>query len=132
MITNKNRIRTRSEKTNSLIEVPILPEAMKVLKKYDYELPKISEQNYNKGIKKVLEKLKVNRKLEQHDYQPIHQIASSHLAKKSFISYCLNSKNLSPIQVSKITGANVETILRYCASADMDEIEMKLLNTKQK
>ena len=38
MITNKNRIRTRSEKTNSLIEVPILPEAMKVLKKYGSEL----------------------------------------------------------------------------------------------
>ncbi|MEM6642136.1 MAG: phage integrase SAM-like domain-containing protein [Bacteroidota bacterium] len=128
MISPSGRLKTRAGKTKTPIETPLVLQAKVVLEKYSYELPKISEQNYNKGIKKVLKKLGINRKLEQFDYKAVFEIASSHLAKKSFISYCLNSKALSPIQVSKITGTKVETILRYYAGAEMEEIEKKLLN----
>lgn len=126
MINDKNRIRTRAFKTHTVIEVPILPEAQTILDKYEMKLPKVSEPNYNKGIKKVFKEVGIDRKIESHGFAPIHEIASSHLAKKTFISYCLNEKKLSPIEVSKITGTNVDTVLRYYASASIDEIESKL------
>ena len=54
----------RSAKTDEAIKLPILPEAEEILLKYDYQLPFISDQKYNKAIKDFLKELDFDRKLK--------------------------------------------------------------------
>jgi len=48
---DKSMILMQATKTDEAIKLPILPEAEEILSKYDYKLPFISDQKYNKAIK---------------------------------------------------------------------------------
>ena len=42
-----------TQKTKQLVMIPILPELQTILKKYDYVLPRVCPQEFNRTIKKV-------------------------------------------------------------------------------
>ena len=54
---DRSMIIMRATKTDEAIKLPILPEAEEILSKYDYKLPFISDQKYNKAIKDFLKEL---------------------------------------------------------------------------
>ena len=53
-------------KTGSNFFTPILPPAMKILKKYDYKLPKISNQKLNDYLHLIQADLKINKNITCH------------------------------------------------------------------
>lgn len=53
-------------KTGSNYFTPILPPAMKILKKYDYKLPKISNQKLNDYLHVIQADLKINKNITCH------------------------------------------------------------------
>lgn len=59
-------IRGERLKTGSTFFTPILRPAMKVLEKYDFQLPKISNQKANDYLHLIQEKLKINKNLTFH------------------------------------------------------------------
>ncbi len=54
--TTKNNqlyLKIRLQKTDELVNFPVLKSAEDILKKYNYQLPEIIEQTYNEGIKEL-------------------------------------------------------------------------------
>ena len=116
----------RSAKTDEAIKLPILPEAEEILLKYDYEPPFISDQKYNKAIKDFLKELDFDRKIESQDFAPLYEVCTSHIARKTFLSYLINVKKLSAPEVKEITGTSADTIYKHYAGADVAEIAKKM------
>ena len=123
---DKSMIIMRATKTDEAIRLPILPEAEDILLKYDYELPFISDQKYNKAIKDFLKELDFDRKIESQDFAPLYEVCTSHIARKTFLSYLINVKKLSAPEVKEITGTSADTIYKHYAGADVAEIAKKM------
>ena len=116
----------RSTKTDEAIVSPILSEAEEILLKYDYQPPFISDQKYNRSIKDFLKELDFDRKIESQDFAPLHEVCTSHIARKTFLSYLINVKKLSAPEVKEITGTSADTIYKHYAGADVAEIAKKM------
>lgn len=69
----------RRKKTDIQFVIPVLPIAKKILEKYDYQLPVISNQKYNQYLKVLGDYAKMPMKLH------------SHLGRHSFACILLNS-----------------------------------------
>jgi site-specific recombinase XerD len=76
---NDDVIIKRRQKTDVQFVIPLLPLAKEILEKYDYELPIISNQAYNRYLKLLGDYCGLNKKLH------------SHLARHSFSCMLLNS-----------------------------------------
>ena len=123
---DKSMIIMRAAKTDEAIKLPILPEAEEILLKYDYEPPFISDQKYNKAIKEFLKELDFDRKIESQGFAPLYVVCTSHIARKTFLSYLINVKKLSAPEVKEITGTSADTIYKHYAGADVAEIAKKM------
>ena len=77
---DRSMIIMRATKTDEAIKLPILPEAEEILSKYDYKLPFISDQKYNKAIKDFLKELDFDGKIESQDFAPLYEVCTSHIA----------------------------------------------------
>ena len=107
--------------------IPLHKSAANLLKKNDWSIPKISEQKYNKNIKKLLKNAGIDRMLEikrnrQLIKKPIYEVFSSHDCVKTGISYYLN-EGFSPAEVAGMTGKNIDTIMKhYYPNASQNDI----------
>jgi integrase len=123
---DRSMIVIRSTKTDEAIVSPILSEAEEILLKYDYQPPFISDQKYNRSIKDFLKELYFDRKIESQDFAPLYEVCTSHIARKTFLSYLINVKKLSAPEVKEITGTSADTIYKHYAGADVAEIAKKM------
>lgn len=89
----------RRKKTNIQFVIPVLPIAKKILEKYDYQLPVISNQKYNQYLKVLGDYAKMPMKLH------------SHLGRHSFACILLNS------------GVDMKTISRTLGHSTMRTTE---------
>jgi integrase len=111
-----NKIVIEAQKTRSRMEIPITPQIRKILEKYNYELPELSEQNYRAGIKEIHRKLFPEQKVqvrEGNGYKDVHvwEEISSHDMVRTFIS--LSAEKGMPIPaIATITGKSVATLLK--------------------
>ncbi len=123
---DRSLILMQATKTDEAIKLPILPEAEEILSKYDYKLPFISDKKYNKAIKDFLKELDFDRKIESQSFAPLYEVCTSHIARKTFLSYLINVKKLSAPEVKEITGTSADTIYKHYAGADIEEIAKKM------
>lgn len=56
----------RRKKTDVRSVIPLLPEAKRILEKYDYNLPTISNQKYNSYLTEIKDICNINKKLHSH------------------------------------------------------------------
>lgn len=90
--------KTKDEGNNGQARVPLLPKALELIEKYkgvDSEgrlFPFISPQKYNDAIKDIFTKVGITRFVEvrnaktgEDEIRPINEVASSHLARRTFI-----------------------------------------------
>lgn len=89
----------RRKKTDIQFVIPVLPIAKKILEKYDYQLPVISNQKYNQYLKVLGDYAKMPMKLH------------SHLGRHSFACILLNS------------GVDMKTISRTLGHSSMRTTE---------
>lgn len=106
------------EKTNIKYTTIILPFGYEVLKKYDFQLPKISNQKYNNYIKVVAHYANIDKNLH------------THIARHTFATYCLN-KGIRIEIVSKCLGhTNLKQSQHYAKLIDstiINEFKTKIL-----
>lgn len=110
-----NKIVLEMQKTEKVVEIPITPHARKILEKYNYQLPRISEQKYRLGIKAIYKKLFPNDVIQIRDgsgYRtvPVHEEISSHDAVRTFVTLSAE-RGVSVNSIAKITGKTVKILI---------------------
>ncbi|MBN1971508.1 MAG: tyrosine-type recombinase/integrase [Candidatus Delongbacteria bacterium] len=111
-------------KVNKGVSIPLHVEAVRILKKYNYELGEQVKtlQNYNKDIKHVckeagladtIKSLKIVLSKKVKDDDQLWTLVSSHVGRSSFITNCLIS-GIPPHIVMAFTGhSKLETLSEY-------------------
>lgn len=94
-------IRSNRIKTDESFVTLLLPEAEAIAEKYNYKLPRISIQDYNKYLKTLAASIGVNIAL------------TSHMARHTFATYLIN-KGIPIESISKALGhTNTKQSMRY-------------------
>ncbi len=111
-----------SEKTRKLIKVPLSNKTLTLLKKYDYNPPKLSNQKFNKALKRVGEIAGINTPVQKVSYSgskrttikaPKYSFMSSHTARRTGITLLIEMGVPLPI-IQKLTGhSDIKTLLKY-------------------
>lgn len=116
-------IKVRDEKNNyKTLEIPLNDFSMYVLKKYDYHLPKISNQRFNDYIKEVFKTIgytdsvkktmKVGKDIIEQ-INPLYERISSHTARRSFITIMKNKKIPDKVIMSYTGHRSLEVFNKY-------------------
>ena len=113
-------------KTKKVTTIPMVgytAPALDILKKYDYQLPEISNQKFNDYIKDVAKIVGLNRMVKITRSQgnkkieiekPLHEVISSHMARRTAVTVLLNIERMPVSQVMEITGhSDFKTLQRY-------------------
>ncbi|MEK6480145.1 site-specific integrase [Catalinimonas sp. 4WD22] len=128
-----------AHKTGKFTRVPFVgycAPALNVLKKYEFELPKITNQEFNRVIKQVFAKAGLDREVIVKRYigkkeikltKPLYGFASSHMARRTAVTMLLES-GMSMLMVMKLTNhSDTRTLLKY-ENAGHDALEKALSN----
>jgi integrase len=113
-------------KTKKVTEVDLIgyaAPAMDILKKYDYQLPKISLQKFNLYLKEAAKAAGIDTQVKIRRYvgarmieisKPKHDFLGSHTARKTCVSILLNNYNMNVTHVLEITGhSDLKTLQKY-------------------
>lgn len=122
------------KKTEGLLQIPLLPQAKKILEKHDYKLPHIHKNKGNSVLKSAFKKLNLDRKVMTSSkrgsdelttrYVPLYEVISWHKARKTAITYCL-SQGISPILVQELSGhKDYRSFKKYTDLSDLLRKEM--------
>ena len=104
------------QKTKEKVIIPIRPELETILKKYNYNLPKVYEQKINKNIKEIGRLARITEMINTETIKggltvkketPKYQLIKTHTARRSG---CTNMylAGISPIDIMKISGHKSE------------------------
>lgn len=97
-------------KNDNIFYTPILPPAMEILEKYDYQLPKLSNQKLNDYLKVIKELAKINKPMTSHVAR--HSFATLSLTYDipiENVSRMMGHKDIKTTQIyAKILKKNVE------------------------
>lgn len=119
------------DKSENLHKVPISSDIIKILKKYDYKLPVISDQKTNDYVREGLKAAGLNRMVDISkkyynqkqitEKKPLHEVISIHDARKTFVSVLLEGGMPAEIVKSLSNHKTESAFKRY----------VKIDNTKQ-
>ncbi|MFZ1292306.1 MAG: tyrosine-type recombinase/integrase [Melioribacteraceae bacterium] len=128
----------RTQKTRSIIEIPLNGYALSILAKYKEwgkPLPIISNQKMNNYLKELCEKAGINEQIKIVKYQgnkrkeTLHkkyEIVGSHTARRTFISLSLE-KGMKPDVIMAITGHKsykmMQKYLKIAGTQKRDEMD---------
>ena len=97
--------------------------ALDILKKYDYQLPRISLQKFNLYLKEAAKVAGIDTLTKITRYSgdkeiimsgPKHEYLGSHTARKTCVSILLNNYNMNVTHVLEITGhSDLKTLQKY-------------------
>tara|TARA_R110002050_G_scaffold66786_4_gene144731 strand:+ start:6043 stop:7236 length:1194 start_codon:yes stop_codon:yes gene_type:complete len=125
------RIEKRAEKTDYKSFIPIAKKLKKLLEKYSWRLPKISNQKFNKNIKEICKiagfndevtrtKFLGNKKIEE--IKLFHDCVSSHTARRTFITLSAD-KNVPDHVIMAICGIRQAATLKTYKKINPDSLE---------
>jgi hypothetical protein len=119
-----------SQKTNTEVKIPVMLQISEIFKKYNDQLPVISDQNYNDYLKEVMAKaiplsrieITENRGYAVKKKQYKHEVLSSHHAIKTFVT--LMAQAGVPItSIAVIVGKKVVTLLNHYLGEDQEQAQ---------
>lgn len=126
------RIIVTQIKTKESVIIPISPKLDTYLKKYDYTIPKISNQKYNDYIKQVCKDAGIDTSIQTVYYQgnkrieeikPKYELISSHTARRTFITISLK-RGVLPETVMKVSGhRDRKSFQKYVRIAQEEAVE---------
>lgn len=91
---NSQTITYVQQKTTGIATIPYLTKPHLILTKYDGQLPPLSNQKLNKGLKKLFTYIGLTRKVAVEyskggkivrEWKPINEVVTSHIGRKTFI-----------------------------------------------
>lgn len=86
-------INIKQRKVHKAVVIPIIDYVPNILKKYNYDLPKVSSYKFNERVKELGEKIKLNQKIEivrkkgnarVTDIRKKYELMPSHTCQRSF------------------------------------------------
>ena len=86
-------INIKQRKVHKAVVIPMIDYVPEILKKYDYDLPKVSSYKFNERVKELGQKIKLNQKVEivrkkgnsrVTSVHKKHELISSHTCRRSF------------------------------------------------
>lgn len=129
-------------KVKKRITVPLVgyaSTAMDILKKYNFELPVISNQKMNDYLKEAGKVAGLDRQVQIKRYigkkeilfdEPLYTFISSHTARRTAVSLLLNVGNMPINKVRDITGhSSLKTLDKYI-DKDVEALEDSMSQTK--
>ena len=127
----------RNEKTNKAIEIPILPSALTILKKYDFKLPVYTNQYFNSELKTILKHYNLfDEKIQKQilingniivKYYLKRELISSHTARRSYITMAVNN-NVSINAIQSSTGHTTLSSLAKYVKANRNKQQLKAID----
>jgi integrase len=134
--TRDNFITLKLLKNNRDVKIPIVADAQRILDKYGSRAPKISEPAINEGIKEVCEKAVINQPIEVDItrggqritmMKPKHELITSHIAGKTFITLAPQRWGLTPAEIAGIVGKDLKTLINSYFNDQSDEARLKII-----
>ena len=98
---SNNHLDIMMTKTNEIVSIPIHPNAMKIIKKWDYNLPRISNPRLNRDIKSICKDAGIDQIVQKNI--PKYKLISCQTARRSFATNGYLS-NVSTRDLMRITG----------------------------
>ena len=126
-----------TDKTDTLVVIPFLPELRAILEKYDYQLPELSLTNFNIHIKDALQAAGVDTNFLRiyseagelkTERMSKSEKASSHAARRSFATNFYDL-GIPAVLLMQITGHTTEK--QFFEYIDINQYEMALKFAKQ-
>jgi integrase len=126
-----NIFRIESQKTGEIVKIPIKPEILPILKKYDFQLPVISNQKLNDHLKTLGEKAKLEQEIEVSENKggektrakfAKHQLITTHTARRSFATN-LYLQGVDARSIMAVTGHKTEkAFLIYLKLSNLQKV----------
>lgn len=126
---NNNKWIFISKKTKKRVIVPFygyIANGLRILEKYDYKFPKITNQNFNKNIKHVGVLAEINNSVRIIRYsgkkeivieKPKHKFMKSHMGRRTAVTILL-SKGIPIPLIQKLTQhSDIRTLMKYNSSS---------------
>ncbi len=116
-----NKWQFRQGKTKKEVATPLNEKCMQILEKHNYTLNMKTQQKYNESLKKLFEKLHIDREVKITQFKgnkeetivtTLDKIVSSHMGRRFFITNSLLEKKPLSI-ISKITGQTLKILQQY-------------------
>jgi len=118
-----NHIKVRDKKDNKkALSIPLNDYSSYLLKKYEYNLPKITNQKFNDYIKEVIEKVGYTQNIKKttklgkeiiETISPFYSRVSSHTARRSFITIMKTKKIPDKVIMSYTGHKSLEVFNQY-------------------
>lgn len=127
-----NHINVRDKKNpDKSLYIPLNDFSKSILKKYNYKLPKMSNQNFNNYIKEVFQAIgytqdvKITKKIGKNRTEeliPFYKRISSHTSRRSFITIMKNEKIPDKVIMSYTGHRSLEVLNRYYRPNDEEKV----------
>ena len=137
----EHSIKIKIRKTGEVLHTLLLPITRELLKKYNYQLPTISNTNYNKYIKEIGKLSGLTESIIINTYKSgkavslkkkKYELISSHTSRRSFATNSYKRGD-SPILIMSITGHKKEsTFLKYIRITNEEAVKIISLNYNKK
>jgi integrase len=129
---NTQVIKLTQIKTKELVTIPIPRKCIEILENWNYEIPNIHDQKYNKYLKIVAKKAGIDELFEAVRYSGINRIVntkpkyefiSTHTARRTGITLLIR-RGVPLNMIMKISGQKrIETIMRYVKLTQDEAVE---------
>lgn len=128
-------INIRQQKTGAKVTIPCSPELLKILEKYNYDIPRLSDQNINDNIKEVAKMAGLTDEVEilttkggkpKKELVPKYKLVHSHTARRTGATLMYLS-GMDIYDIMKITGHSTPAMLKKYIKADELEVVDKIM-----
>ena len=129
------------KKNRTEVSIPLLAQTKAILERYEYEAPKISEQQVNDSIKKVCSKADIDKQIFFKSVKggvlieklyPKHEKITTHCAGKTFISLAGERWGLTPTDIAAIVGKDIKTVLGYYLKPNIEVAKQKMIASENR
>ena len=119
-------IELRQQKTGTWVSIPVKPELMEILKKYNFELPYLCEQKINEYIKKVGEVAQINTPVTIENTKsgkvtfttsPKYKLIHTHTARRTGATL-MYLAGMNVFNICSVTGHTSIAMLKKYIKAD--------------
>ena len=131
-----NTIKVKTQKTGTPVIIPLLNEALYILEKYNFKLPKsYSNQKMNQYLKEIGKLAKLDQKIIKHSKSgstkrqsvlPKHDLICTHTARRSFATN-MYKRGIPTIGIMSITGHKTDkSFMKYIKISKEENANMIL------
>ena len=129
-----------NQKTGFKVEVPMIKTSLDILLKYDFNLPKFSDQHFNRELKKILEhyelfpelvvkKRRSNKVNEDKEYMK-RELITSHTCRKSFITLLMMNDVPLPVIMKSSGHKKIQTLQKHYVQLTQDRTFFERIDLK--